>query len=101
LEGLVESGPAQMLLWAVNVHSAEDQTIVVPLAEEFLSVVESYATSIDINLNWYYLNYAYKTENPISYYGADAIGKLQAASAKYDPDAVFQNLRRTGFKIPT
>lgn len=46
-----------------------------------------------------YLNYAHKTQTPITGYGAKNVAKLKAASRKYDPLQVFQKLVPGGFKL--
>jgi hypothetical protein len=46
-----------------------------------------------------YLNYAYKTQSPITGYGADNVAKLKAASQKYDPFQIFQKFVPGGFKL--
>lgn len=51
-------------------------------------------------LNSYeYLNYAHKTQTPITGYGAENVAKLKAASQKYDPLQVFQKSVPGGFKL--
>ncbi|RYO80227.1 hypothetical protein DL766_009286 [Monosporascus sp. MC13-8B] len=100
LEPIVKDGATQMWLFTVQVYNAKDEAKVIPLAKQFLDEVDEYADSIGINLNWRYLNYAYKDQDPIAEYGVDAINTIKAAAAKYDPKGVFQKLRRSGFKIP-
>lgn len=46
-----------------------------------------------------YLNYAYKTQEPIKGYGHANVAKLKAASKKYDPAGVFQKLVPGGYKL--
>lgn len=46
-----------------------------------------------------YLNYAHKTQTPITGYGPENVAKLKAASHKYDPLQVFQKLVPGGFKL--
>lgn len=51
-------------------------------------------------LNSYeYLNYAHKTQTPITGYGAENVAKLKAASKEYDPHQVFQKWVPGGFKL--
>lgn len=100
LDDLVADGPLAAWLFSVTVTEEEDQPAVLALAEEFVGKLEEYADSLGANKHWHYLNYAYKTQNPIAGYGDEAIAKIKAASASYDPDGVFQKLRHSGFKIP-
>lgn len=46
-----------------------------------------------------YLNYAAKWQKPIASYGANNVADLKAASAKYDPDQIFQKGVPGGFKL--
>lgn len=46
-----------------------------------------------------YLNYAHKTQTPITGYGAENVAKLKAASHKYDPLQVFRKRVPGGFKL--
>lgn len=69
---------------------------------EYQQSVDEYATSLGANWGWRYLNYAdRRTQDAIPTMGEEAIAKLKAVSAKYDPRGVFQQLRKSGFKIPT
>lgn len=100
LESYVEQGNGIMFLVTFGANSAEVEEQSLPLVQAYLDDVTSYVESLDLMWDWKYLNYAYKTQDPIATFGEDAISKLQAASAKYDPEGVFQKLRASGFKIP-
>ncbi|KAJ0123266.1 fad binding domain-containing protein [Diaporthe amygdali] len=100
LDELVLDGPLAAWLFSVTVTEKDDQPAVLELAEEFVSTLEAYSDSLGANKNWHYLNYAYKTQDPIAGYGDEAVAKIKAASAAYDPHGVFQELRHSGFKIP-
>lgn len=100
LDDLVADGPLAAWLFSVTVTEEDDQPAVLALAEEFVGKLEEHADSLGANKNWHYLNYAYKTQNPIAGYGEKAIAKIKAASEAYDPEGVFQELRHSGFKIP-
>ena len=99
LESLVADGPLASWLFAVTVTEQDDQPAILALAEEFVAKLEAYADSLGANKDWHYLNYAYKTQDPIAGYGDEAIARIKAASAAYDPQGVFQKLRHSGFKI--
>lgn len=101
LEDLVADGPVASWLLAVTLTKEDDQPAVLALAEELVGNLEAYADSLDANKNWHYLNYAYKSQDPIAGYGEAAVAGIKAASAAYDPQGVFQGLRHSGFKIPT
>lgn len=100
LDDLVADGPLAAWLFSVTVTEEDDQPAVLALADEFVSTLEAYADSLGANKEWQYLNYAYKTQDPMAGYGVEAIAKIKAASAAYDPHGVFQKLRHSGFKIP-
>lgn len=100
LETLVADGPVASWLLAVTLTKEDDQPAVLALAEELVGKLEAYADSLGANKDWHYLNYAYKTQDPIAGYGEEAVAKIKAASAAYDPQGVFQVLRHSGFKIP-
>lgn len=100
LEDLVADAPVASWLLAVTLTKEDDQPAVLVLAEELVGKLEAYADSLGANKDWHYLNYAYKTQDPIAGYGEEAVAKIKAASAAYDPQGVFQMLRHSGFKIP-
>jgi hypothetical protein len=100
LEELVADGPVASWLLAVTLTKEDDQPAVLALAEELVGNLEAYADSLGANKDWHYLNYAYKTQDPIAGYGEEAVAKIKAASAAYDSQGVFQELRHSGFKIP-
>lgn len=101
LEERIAAGPGFLFLMYFGVESAENEAKAFPLVEAFYKEIEAYATSLEANWNWHYLNYAYGTQDPISAYGTESIETLRAASTKYDPNGVFQKLRHSGFKIPS
>lgn len=59
----------------------------------------AYAESIGADNPFIYLDYADKTQDPLSSYGSDNVALLRDAAAKYDPNGVFQTLLPGGFKI--
>ncbi|RGP77013.1 FAD binding domain-containing [Fusarium longipes] len=100
LENIVADGPVIMWLIAVTADTEEAQDMIDPLRQEFKDAVDTYATEMGINKDWVYLNYATGDQDPISHYGPDNIALIRHVSKKYDSRAVFQRLRRSGFKIP-
>ncbi|CAI6297712.1 unnamed protein product [Periconia digitata] len=61
--------------------------------------VEGFASSVDGLVEWKHLNYAGGFQDPLKSYGAENLEKMKAASAKYDPDSVFQMKSTPGFKV--
>lgn len=89
-----------LFLAALAVRGADDEAAARPLVREWIDAVDAYAGALGANWAWRYLNYAHGDQDPIASFGAESVGALRAVSAKYDPDQVFQTLRRSGFKIP-
>ncbi|KAH6658353.1 6-hydroxy-D-nicotine oxidase [Truncatella angustata] len=52
------------------------------------------------DVDFAYLNYADKTQDPIGTYGDENIAFLREASAKYDPGQILQDRLPGGFKLP-
>lgn len=59
---------------------------------------QSVRTGTDVEFA--YLNYADKTQDPIGTYGEDNVAFLRNVSAKYDPDQILRERLPGGFKIP-
>lgn len=90
--------PTVVLLGVTWSDEADDDTVINAVTDLF-TTFDAYAAS-QKGLNSYkYLNYAFKTQNPIQGYGASNVEKLQAISKKYDPSGVFQKLVPGGFKL--
>ncbi|CAH0045751.1 unnamed protein product [Clonostachys solani] len=100
LDRYVDDGNGILFLLIVSTDHAEVERLAIPRAEALVRDVEAYAKELDLEREWKYLNYAHGSQDAIATVGEEALGKLQAASAKYDPHRVFQRLRTSGFKIP-
>lgn len=61
--------------------------------------IEDFATAVDGNVAWRYLNYADPSQDPLKTYGGDNVDYIRAVAAKYDPQGVFQKRIPGGFKI--
>lgn len=96
----IDDGNGILFLVILAIDGAEAERVAAPEVEAFARDVEEYAESLGVGREWRYLNYAHSSQDAISTFGDDTIGLLQAASEKYDPDDVFQELRVSGFKIP-
>ncbi|KAJ3484856.1 hypothetical protein NLG97_g6960 [Lecanicillium saksenae] len=70
-----------------------------PIAQQFMHTVNKKQRDLGNWIPWIYLNYAWRDEEPFPHYGAENRALLAAVSAKYDPQSVFQKLRKTGFKL--
>ncbi|KAK1634572.1 FAD binding domain-containing protein [Colletotrichum phormii] len=100
LESVVADGPTIMWLIALTVDTPANQKLILPFALEFRAAIDEYAKEIEAYKEWKYLNYAWKDQDPLSTHGEDTINCLKSVAEKYDPEHVFQNLRKTGFKLP-
>lgn len=106
IEGRLSSDPNDgkpktgiMYLIYLGVGTKEDEVAATPLMRDFHQSIEDFADSIGGNLGWKYLNYANGEQDPLASYSEVAVSKIKAATAKYDPNGVFQKLRGSGFKI--
>jgi len=89
-----------MWLIAVTVDTEQNQDKIDPLTRAFKVDVDAYAEEMGIGYPWVYLNYARGGQDPLAYYGSENIDVIRKAAKKYDPDGIFQYLRRSGFNIP-
>ena len=64
-----------------------------------LANITAYTKKENAYFEFEYLNYAVITANPLRHYGLENLRKLRAASKKYDPTQVFQNLVPGNFKL--
>jgi hypothetical protein len=88
------------LLGAAWTNPADDTAVINAVLNMFTQA-NAYATSNGKLNRFIYLNYAYKTQKPISGYGDANVQKLEAISKKYDPAGIFQNRVPGGFKLAT
>ena len=65
----------------------------------FIHELSEFSKKIGKDNEFIYLDYAYKTQNPLGSYGKENIDKIRAVAKKYDPDGVFQTMVPGGFKI--
>ncbi|PSR80435.1 hypothetical protein BD289DRAFT_508080 [Coniella lustricola] len=100
----IDQQPHNGLLWlaVAQVRTPELEKLAYPLVRDWVDAVREFASTVEGgqgNLPWVYLNYADKTQDPLSSYGMDNVLKIKEAAAKYDPGQVFQTLCPGGFKI--
>lgn len=69
------------------------------LADNVMSRLSSYLHEAKALKDFQYINYAFQDQDPLGGYGNVSLAKIKAASAKYDPGQVFQNLVPGGFKL--
>jgi hypothetical protein len=100
LEDEVAGGAGVLSAILLQMSTLESEAAVYPIAMKCQNAIDDYAASIEAGWNWRYLNYAGHSLNPIARYGKASVERMRAVSAKYDPAAVFQKLRKSGHKIP-
>ncbi|KAM0558281.1 hypothetical protein ACHAPJ_004975 [Fusarium lateritium] len=89
-----------LFLAVVMANTPEQEAFARPKVQAWIQEVREFAATIEGgNLEWTYLNYADKSQDPLGSYGAENIKKMKDAAAKYDPEQVFQKLVPGGFKI--
>ncbi|PGH26908.1 hypothetical protein AJ80_01491 [Polytolypa hystricis UAMH7299] len=101
LEDEIAGGPGILFAVILQMSTPASEAAVYPIAMEFQKTVDEYAASIGARWEWRYLNYADLSIDPIARYGKKSVERMRDVSAKYDPKAVFQKLRKSGHKIPT
>ncbi|KAK7986876.1 hypothetical protein PG988_001864 [Apiospora saccharicola] len=85
-----------LFLASLAIDGAENEAVALLIMKQWQDEVDAYATSLGVNWEWRFLNYAYAGQDPVATYATD---KIKGAAGKYDPDGVFQKLRRTGHRI--
>lgn len=89
-----------LFLAVAMMKTPEDEAFAYPKVKAWVQAVKDFAATIEGgNQEWTYLNYADKSQNPLASYGAENVKKMKDASAKYDPNQVFQTLCPGGYKV--
>ncbi|KAL7911482.1 hypothetical protein GGI35DRAFT_477200 [Trichoderma velutinum] len=79
-------------------NAADDATVQTAI-QNIVSQQKSYLSKQGLLIPFVYLNYADKSQDPISSYGSASKAKLQAVSKKYDPKGLFQTANPGGYKL--
>ncbi|KAJ8105775.1 hypothetical protein OPT61_g9977 [Boeremia exigua] len=90
-----------MLLWAIfgSAVTAEQHMIMREKFKAFSDALEEFGKSMDLNVDWQYLNYVDGTQDPLRSYGQSNVDFIRKVAAKYDPEGVFQKKVVSGWKI--
>ncbi|KAI0533154.1 hypothetical protein GGR58DRAFT_521942 [Xylaria digitata] len=100
LEKHVANGDTGMqTLLVLTARNPESWPILQHFGRQYQDTVDAYASGLGVNWGWEYLNYADASDDPFRTCGEETVQQLRRISRKYDPNKVFQNLRKTGFKI--
>ncbi|KAI1113036.1 hypothetical protein F5Y14DRAFT_419393 [Nemania sp. NC0429] len=95
------TAPGIMTSISFTTDSADVEQVAHPLVLACQRDIDNHAAALDAMWSWRYLNYADLTYDPIASYGTVSVERMRQVSTKYDPDGVFQKLRKSGFKIPS
>lgn len=98
----VERQEQNGLLFLANsmVKTPEQEAFAYNKVKAWVQEVKDFAATIENgNLEWTFLNYADKSQDPLASYGVENVKKLKDVAARYDPEQVFQKLCPGGFKI--
>lgn len=98
----LECLPGDCIIMVATVETESLETLNgagAPAIKAMFDDIEAYATSLEKNVDFLYLNYAGGGQNPFQTYGEENIRKMKEASAKYDPTGVFQERVPGGYKI--
>lgn len=89
-----------LFLAVTMVNTPEQEAFAAPKVKKWIQDVRDFAATIEGgNHDWVYLNYADKSQDPLSSYGPENVKKMKQVAARYDPGQVFQKLCPGGFKI--
>lgn len=80
-------------------NSADDDERILKAARNIINRGNATAYSMGLGHRFLYQNYAAAGQDVFQSYGADSYAKLNAISAKYDPDGVFAKLQPGYFKL--
>jgi hypothetical protein len=98
----VERQPHNGILFLATamVKTPEQEAFAYPKMKAWVDSVSKFASEIEGGLlEWRYLNYADKSQDPLASYGEENLRLMRQVAAKYDPEEVFQKLCPGGFKI--
>jgi hypothetical protein len=89
-----------LFLAVTMMKTPEQEAFAYPKVKVWIEALKDYASTIEGgNLEWTYLNYADKSQNPLGSYGKENVKKLREVAEKYDSQEVFQKLCPGGYKI--
>ncbi|KAF3052652.1 hypothetical protein E8E11_011502 [Didymella keratinophila] len=78
---------------------AKDDELFIGLGKMLTDGIREFAEEKGTAVDYLYLNYADKDQNPLSGYGQEKMDFMKAVAEKYDPEGVYQKLMPGGFKI--
>jgi hypothetical protein len=78
---------------------AKDDELFINLGLMLTDGIQRFAESKGTAIDYLYLNYADKDQNPLAGYGAEKVTFMKNVAKKYDPFGIYQTLMPGGFKI--
>jgi hypothetical protein len=78
---------------------AKDDELFINQGLALTNGIQKFAEEHDTAVEYLYLNYADKDQDPLSAYGADKVAFMKKVARKYDPLGIYQRLLPGGFKI--
>jgi hypothetical protein len=78
---------------------AKDDELFISLGKMLTDGIQEFATKSGTAVEYLYLNYADKDQDPLLAYGTDNVVFMKKVAKKYDPLGVYQKLLPGGFKI--
>jgi hypothetical protein len=89
------------LLWLITGASESlwQQSIMQNKLATFSATLEKFAETSGLHVDWQYLNYVDKSQNPLRSYGSENMNFVRKVAAKYDPSGMFQKKVVSGWKI--
>ena len=78
---------------------AKDDELFISQGLALTNGIQRFAVEKDTLVEYLYLNYADKDQDPLSAYGAEKVKFMKSVASKYDPLGIYQKLLPGGFKI--
>ncbi|KAJ5162334.1 FAD binding domain protein [Penicillium capsulatum] len=94
-----EQGNAHVVFLTVKWTDNRASDLVQKAVSRMQDQVDEYARSRDLKRDLVYLNYAGKTQDPLSSYGKRKLQELKEVAKTYDPRGVFQTQVPGGYKL--
>lgn len=89
-----------MFFFQAEFTTAELLNAAIPLINDCFAKFEKRIEESDALTPWRCLNYSDLSQDPLSSYGGEALELLRDVSRRYDPESIFQERVKGGFKIP-
>lgn len=96
LDKALKGRNAILALISINTSEEDIRELGLQVAQEYLNEIDEYAKSVDGYIDWTYINYADKSQDPLRTLSDPTT--LKATALKYDPEGVFQK-KTPGFKL--